>query len=278
MDLRGLHAFRIVAESSSMTAAAERLGTVQSALSARIGQFEAGIGTRLFERLPRGVRLTAAGARLLPYAERMELLAAEALRAARGDEATGPFRLGAIAVVAATLLPPVLARLLANHEGLDLQVATGVSRDLDASLAEGTLDAAILGHRSNHAAIVSRPLDGIPLALLRPVGVPIETVGQAFTFADGCVCRERLDAVLRERRLGVRIVELGSVEGILGCVAAGLGVALLPETLARRDGIAVERIGRLDLFIASRPEAEVPVRALLSAYGACRSGFGADRP
>ena len=259
-----------------MTAAAERLGTVQSALSARIGQFEAAIGTRLFERLPRGVRLTAAGARLLPYAERMEILAAEAMRAARGTETIGPFRLGAIAVVAATLLPPVLARLLAEHEGLDLQVATGVSRHLDAALDRGTLDAAILGHRSNHAAVVSRPLDSIPLALLRPAGVPAEAAGQAFTFAAGCVCRERLDAVLRERRIGARIVELGSVEGILGCVAAGLGVALLPEMLARRDGITAERVGQLDLFVGSRPEAEMQVRALLSTYRACRAGFERD--
>lgn len=278
MDLRGLHAFRIVAESSSMTAAAERLGTVQSALSARIGQFEAAIGTRLFERLPRGVRLTAAGARLLPYAERMEILAAEAVQAARGTGTIGPFRLGAITVVAATLLPPVLARLLADHDRLDLQVATGVSRDLDAALADGTLDAAILGHRSARAGIVSRPLDSIPLALLRPTGVPIEAVGQAFTFAAGCVCRERLDRLLRERRIGARIVELGSVEGILGCVAAGLGVALLPEMLARRDGLAVERVGRLDLFIGSRPEAETQVRALLSAYRACRAAFEREVP
>ncbi|AMB43952.1 LysR family transcriptional regulator [Methylobacterium sp. AMS5] len=276
MDLRGLHAFRIVAEASSMTAAAERLGTVQSALSARIGQFETAIGMRLFERLPRGVRLTAAGARLLPYAEQMEILAAEAMRAARGTETAGPFRLGAIAVAATTVLPPVLARLLADHEGLDLHVATGVSRDLDALLAEGKLDAAILGHRSIHAAIISRPLDSIPLALLRPAGMPAETAGQAFTFAAGCICRERLNQVLRERRIGARIVELGSVEGILGCVAAGLGVALLPEMLARQDGIAAERVGRLDLFVGSRPEAEGQVRAFVSAYRACRAAFARD--
>lgn len=259
-----------------MTAAAERLGTVQSALSARIGQFEAAIGTRLFERLPRGVRLTAAGARLLPYAEQMEILAAAAMRAARGTETAGPFRLGAIAVVAATLLPPVLARLLTDNEGLDLQMATGVSRDLDASLVDGRLDAAILGHRSTHAEIVSRPLDSIPLALLRPAGIPAETAGQAFTFAAGCVCRERLDLLLRERRIGARIVELGSVEAILGCVAAGLGVALLPELLAGRDGIAAERIGQLDLFIGYRPEAEMPVQGLVSAYRAYRSTFERD--
>lgn len=253
-----------------MTAAAERLGTVQSALSARIGQLEAAIGTRLFERLPRGVRLTAAGARLLPYAERMEALAAEAVNAARGREIRGPFRLGAIAVVAATLLPPVLARLLADDDGLDLQMATGISRDLDAALAHGALDAAILGHRSGHPAIVSHPLDSVPLALLHPSELPAERADQAFTFAAGCVCRERLDLLLRERRIGARIVELGSVEAILGCVAAGLGVALLPETLARRDGIAAERVGHIDLFVAHRPEAERQVRGLVSAYRACQ--------
>lgn len=148
-------------------------------------------------------------------------------------------------------------------------MVTGVSRDLDAALMNGTLDAAVLGHRSSHAAIVSRPLDSIPLAFLRPAGEAAETAGQAFSFAEGCVCRERLGTLLRERRISARIVELGSVEGILGCVAAGLGVALLPQVVARHDGIAAERVGRIDLFVASRPEAELEVRAFVSSYRTC---------
>ncbi|NTG48132.1 LysR family transcriptional regulator [Agrobacterium rhizogenes] len=268
MDLRALHAFRMIAETGSITAAAARLGTVQSALSARIGQFEASIGETLFERLPRGIRLTAAGVRLLPYAERMERLTAEAMTAVRGrqPDLSGPFRLGAIEVAAASVLPATLSSFLGSHPEVDLHLRTEVSRELAASLDAGELDAAIIAEDVGRHGLASLSLDHMPLALFQPADRAPETLEQAFAFGKGCVCRDRLEALVHRRRWNMRIVELGSVDAIFGCVAAGLGVAVLPRMLGAGRVLESKPAGHLDLFLIYRPEADAKARALAASY------------
>ncbi|GBQ29951.1 LysR family transcriptional regulator [Gluconacetobacter sacchari DSM 12717] len=270
MDMRAIHAFRIVAESGSISAAAERLGTVQSALSARISQFEDALGAPLFERLPRGVRLTAAGTRLLPFAGRIEALVAEAVATARGDDRpwSGPFRLGAIAIVAASILPDGVARFLAAHGGVDLRLVTGVSRQLVAEVERGALDAAIVAEGFGAPALPSMPLRRMPLALFRPGDRPPERLGQAFAFGEGCVCRARLDAILRRKSWRARIVELGSVEAILGCVEAGIGMTLLPHLLGGGRAVVTEPCGSLALTLVCRSDTAPMARA----FGAMMNG------
>jgi DNA-binding transcriptional LysR family regulator len=262
MDVRALHAFRIVAESGSITAAAARLGTVQSALSARIGQFEAAVGEPLFERLPRGIRLTAAGARLLPYAEKIEALVADAVRATHGREPrlSGPFRLGAIEVAAASVLSDGIARFLTSHPDVDLRLATGLSRELVDDVAAGGIDAAIIADGFRASDLASMPLRPIPLALFMPIDRPPEQLEQAFAFGHGCVCRARLETILHRRRWAPRIVELGSVDAILGCVEAGIGIALLPQALEKGRSVIAQPSGRLDLSLVFRPETETMAR------------------
>lgn len=270
MDFRALHAFRMIAETGSISAAAERLGTVQSALSARIGQFEASVGEPLFERLPRGIRLTSAGVRLLPYAERIERLTAEAMTAARSRQAnlSGPFRLGAIEVAAASVLPATLCSFLGDHPEIDLHLRTGVSRELAASLDAGELDAAIIAEGAGRHSLASLSLDHIPLALFLPPDRAPETLEQAFAFGIGCVCRARLEALVHRRRWSMRTVELGSVEAIFGCVAAGLGITVLPRMLGADRMVEAKPAGHLDLFLIYRPEVDCKARALAAAYAA----------
>ena len=85
MDIADLKIFEAVTRLGGMNRAAAELNTVQSNITARIKALEADIGCPLFERLPRGVALTAGGRRLLPYAERAMRLIANARRAARDD-------------------------------------------------------------------------------------------------------------------------------------------------------------------------------------------------
>ena len=83
MELSDLVTFSVVARTGGVTRAADELNTVQSNITQRVKALEAEIGTPLFERHSRGMTLTGAGRRLLPYAQRMAALSREAMLAAR---------------------------------------------------------------------------------------------------------------------------------------------------------------------------------------------------
>ena len=106
MELIGLVTFSAVARTGGITRAADELNTVQSNVTQRIKALEAEIGTVLFERHSRGMTLTGAGRRLLPYAQRMAALSREAVLAARDDgEPKGPLTIGSMETTAAVRLP-----------------------------------------------------------------------------------------------------------------------------------------------------------------------------
>src|SRR5258705_474136 len=94
MELSDLVTFSTVARLGGITRAADELNTVQSNVTQRVKALEAEIGTALFERHSRGMTLTGAGRRLLPYAQRMAALSREAVLAARGHTGIRPHRAG----------------------------------------------------------------------------------------------------------------------------------------------------------------------------------------
>src|SRR5246500_846687 len=110
MELSDLQTFAAVARNGGITRAAEKLNTVQSNVTQRVKALEAEIGTALFERHSRGMTLTGAGRRLLPYAQRMAAPSREAMRAAREHgEPKGPLAIGSLETTAAVRLPLLLA-------------------------------------------------------------------------------------------------------------------------------------------------------------------------
>jgi molybdate transport repressor ModE-like protein len=126
-DLRVLEA---VARHGSMNRAAVELNMVQSNVTARIRVLEEQVGTQLFDRTRRGVMLTAAGQRLLPYVTRLSALLKEAQEAARDDGTPrGTVRIGALETTAALRLPPILTAYTAGRQhGDELQPGRGHSR------------------------------------------------------------------------------------------------------------------------------------------------------
>jgi len=127
VDIAWLEVFREVAARGSLTAAAQALGYTQPAVSRQVAALEKATGARLFDRLPRGVRLTEEGRFLLTHAdvvlERMRA-AADGLQALRNLEA-GRLRAGAIDSANAALLPRALAAFRTVHPGVRLSVAEG---------------------------------------------------------------------------------------------------------------------------------------------------------
>ncbi len=138
----GLRVLREVAQAGSFSAAAQRLGYTQSAVSRQVAGLEAVAGRRLFERSRHGVTLTPAGTRLLARAIRvLEELDAALRESAEEAPAAGPVRLGAFATAAAGLVPKALSRLPRDSA---VTLREGTTPALTRALRAGTLDLAIL--------------------------------------------------------------------------------------------------------------------------------------
>ncbi|NUP49493.1 MAG: LysR family transcriptional regulator, partial [Catenulispora sp.] len=175
MDTALLEVFLEVARRESFTAAAAPLGYTQSAISRQIAALEAAVGAPLFDRLPRGVRLTQEGWALLPHAEAVtgRLRAAVAdIRAVR-TLGGGRLRLGAIPTAGMALVPEAIAAFRRAHPAVAVTHAEGLTRALTAAVRAGDLDLAIVGTPDAEPAfdgVRLRRLMDDPLAVALPLG------------------------------------------------------------------------------------------------------------
>jgi DNA-binding transcriptional LysR family regulator len=254
MDAADLRIFEAVARLGGMNRAAAELNTVQSNVTARVRLLEDELGTPLFERHSRGVTLTAAGQRLLPYAARVRHLLEDARRVVADDGTPrGSLTIGTLETTAAMRLSPLLAAYVGTHPQVDLVLRTGTTCELVEGVLEQRLEGAFVCGPVDHpdlegevvfredlvvlAARSARALDD----LLRTGDLKIVVLRA------GCSYRQRLEAVLASRGVvGVRVLEFGTLEAILGCVAAGLGITLLPRSIVgpsrRGDELAVHEL------------------------------------
>ena len=145
MDIADLKMFEAVPRLGAMSRAAEELHTVQSNVTARMRQLEAELGAALFHRTPRGVTLTDAGRRLLPFAGEIVRLTADARRAvADNGTPAGVLSIGALELTAALHLPPVLSAYAARYPEVDLSLRAGTTCELLAEVLEHRLEAALV--------------------------------------------------------------------------------------------------------------------------------------
>jgi len=125
MEFSDLVTFATVARHGGITRAATELRTVQSNVTNRIKALEAEVGTALFERHSRGMALTGAGRRLLPYVERLTALSREAIVATRDDGVPkGPLAIGSMETTAAVRLPSLLASFHKACPAVELTLRT----------------------------------------------------------------------------------------------------------------------------------------------------------
>ena len=254
MDTRDLTTFATVARLGGMGRAARELNTVQSNITQRVHRLEETLGVALFERSRSGARLTAAGERLLPYAARVGALLEEAGRAARDDGAPrGVLTVGALETTAALRVSPLLATYATRHPDVDLILRTGTTAELVERVLGRELEGAFVCGPIVHPDLVATPAFEEELTLLTAPGersIP-GLLGRAdvrlIILRVGCSYRQRLEELLARRGIvGLRRLEFGSLEAILGAVSAGLGVTLLPRALvgaAWRGGrIAIHRL------------------------------------
>ncbi len=239
MDVADLKVFEAVSRLGSMNRAAAELHTVQSNITARIRALEQELGVVLFQRHPRGVTTTPAGLRVLPFVARIAKLFADAQAAAADDGVpNGPLLLGSLETTTALRLAPLLSHFVKTYPLVRLAIVTGTTSRLLNDVVECRLDGAFVAGPIRHPdlhqeaifheelALVTAPDVVSPGALARIADLKI------VVFQIGCSYRQRLEAVLAAMGIVVaKPLEFGSLDAIIGCVSAGVGVTLLPKSV-----------------------------------------------
>ncbi len=259
MELRQLEYFVTVADERNFTRAAEKVHVAQPGVSAQIRRLERELGQRLLDRHP--VRLTPAGAAVLPYA-RAALAAVAGARHAV-DELAGLLR-GQVAVGAVTShdvdLPGLLAGFHRDHPAVGITMAEGNSDDLIDDLRAGRLDAAIISvGAADPAGIALEVVTDQPIvAAVSPdhelAAHPVITLDtlrgrDLISLPRGTGLRARLDEACAAAGFTPRIAfEAGDPRVLAQLAAHGLGAAILPGELA------AARSAELRSITITRPE------------------------
>lgn len=251
MDSVTLNIFATVAAELSITRAAAQLGRVQSNVTTRIQNLEQELGTELFHRDGKKLRLTEQGKVFLQYTLRMLALANEAQQAMRPDIAQGTLRIGSMESTAASRLPAPLCRFHQQSSLVTIRVTTGPSLQLAEWLERGEIDCALLAPPREAESVQTDFLEpygfkGEPafeetLRLVLPKGYTEDDVSARnpplalAAFKAGCTYRHVASQWLSTQRelAGSALVvnEVGSYHAMLACVASGQSFSVIPQSV-----------------------------------------------
>ncbi|PRW63347.1 LysR family transcriptional regulator [Actinopolyspora mortivallis] len=291
MDLQQLRYALAVAEEGSFTRAAARCMIAQPALSQQIGNLEHEFGAKLFDRSVRPTRPTAAGEVFLPRARTL-LADAEELYTqvnAAAGRIRGPLHVGSISTLTAVSLPAVLREYRALHPHVHVDLRMGMSEELLANVRQGRLHVAFVG------TVPDAPLHGVRYRRLAfdelvAVTAPGHRLDNAVSpgsragldeiakepgvdFTKGTGARNQSDTAFAAQGLHREVIyEVSSAELLAQLTAAGLGVGMLPEPLARTlPGLRVIHLesppARVESLVWPSGQTTPAVSAFLAAVG-----------
>ena len=285
MELRHLRYFAAVAETLTFGRAAARLSISQPPLSRQIQSLEHELGTPLFTRTTRGVRLTAAGRALIPEARRLLREAAALVEGARhlAEGGVGSLRIGFISTASYNVLPRVLPEFHRRRPGIQLALQETTSDAQIALLRDYELDVGVLVPPVVDAGFRYLPLMQEPLLAALPARrrwprrVPLASLA-AETFVlfprqAGVGLYDLIVGFCRSAgftpRIGQEAVQMPT---IVSLVAAGMGVALVPASLRhmRRTGVVYRALAEtsplMEMGLAWREGEEEPAVAAFVAH------------
>ena len=256
MELRNINTFLHIAELHSFSSAARELGYSQSAVSAQIAQLEAELGTPLFDRVGKTVRLTDAGQTFQSYARTLLITAQQAKAALMPARAvSGTLRVALADSVCSTFLPD-LQQFHALCPQVELVLRTATADEMLRLLGANqidlayTLDQPLLLPSLTLAVNVPEPVcfvapAGHPLA--EAEAVPLDVLAQQeFLLTErGMSYRDALDQRLAVRGLAIHpYIELGSASLLCQMVERGMGLSFLPEYIVC-PALSAGRLARL---------------------------------
>ncbi|SDR33852.1 DNA-binding transcriptional regulator, LysR family [Pseudomonas grimontii] len=238
MDLVQLEIFKAVAEQGSISAAAQLIHRVPSNLTTRIKQLEQDLGVELFIREKSRLRLSPAGWNFLGYARRILDLVQEARATVAGEEPQGAFALGSLESTAAVRIPALLAAYNQKHTKVELDLSTGPSGTMIEGVLSGRLAAAFVDGPVLHATLEGVAVFEEEMVVIAPLHHAPITRGQdvngesIYTFRSNCSYRHHFERWFsQDGAVPGRIFEMESYHGMLACVSAGAGLALMPRSM-----------------------------------------------
>lgn len=248
MELRHLRYFVAIADSPTMSQAAEAVHVTQSTLSHQLSQLEDDLGCVLFERIGRSLRLSEAGRVFLAHARGVLMQVDEGRRAvgAAHSRATGLLKVGVIHSFVTSLMPQVCHACLRAFPDLRVQIFELPGPDIEAQVASGALDAGVGFYPTLHEGVQGERLFDDTLVLAVPrrhelaerrsvrfaqLGdVPLAMMGPRFA------TRRLLDNYFQRAGLRPRVaIEIDSVDALYHLVALGSVAAFLPARTAIRS-------------------------------------------
>ncbi|MGA7880381.1 MAG: LysR family transcriptional regulator [Terrimicrobiaceae bacterium] len=282
-----LPVFLEVARQGNMTKAAAALHTVQSNITARIKRLEEHLGTTLVVRSPRKLRLTPEGEALMPFALRLEQLCRDVRTHFEQDDRPqgGSLRIGAIETFAASHLVGLIARFTERNPAVDISVQTGGTDSLWQKVLDSELDVAFVSRRANDSAFFEEKVFEDSLVVIARNGTatfadlakPEKAGVKIFVQRIGCSFTARLTDYLQETGIPRRPMHaVGTLEGVIGSVRAGGGIAVLPRSYLNSAPGAHElsqtmlpgKFGAVEIFLVVQ-RWKLPIRLLDSFVQSC---------
>lgn len=238
MDIENLRALIAVIDEGGITQASAVLCRVPSAVTSRIRALEQELGVLLFKRQNRKMIPTSAGLTLYRDARTIVKLVDDAKRRLTEHEPGGLLRIGALDSIAGSRLPSVLSALLQRWPTVELQLTVGISRTLLDDLHSRRIDVALLVDAPADERLFRRPVFNETLCLIaasghRPIRTPADLeTSCVLAFHAGCSYRDRILRWFSSHDARPeKIIEVASYATIIGSVAAGMGVAVVPHHL-----------------------------------------------
>jgi DNA-binding transcriptional LysR family regulator len=257
MNLNQLRAFTAVAREGNLTRAAQALRLSQPAVSKQLAELEADLGSALFDRLPRGVRLTSAGSLLLGHAERILATEAQAHKELRElhSLARGRLAIGASTTIGSYLVPPLFGEFQRAHPQVALALEIANTAQIQAAVLDDRVDLGLTEGFVVSDALEVEVVAKDEIVAIAPPGHPLLAERSQIDAArlarvpflmrePGSGSRDVIEAALRGHDVAlVPAMELGSTEALKSAVASGLGIAMvsrLAVELELRAGVLVE--------------------------------------
>ena len=240
LTLRQLRYFEALARHRHFGRAAEACAISQPALSMQIKELEAALGSELFERAARQVRLTSFGAEFAARARAILRRVDELTDLARSarDGLLGQLRIGVIPTVAPYLLPTLIGNLTAANAGLDIRVRETVTPRLLQELADGLLDTAIVALPVSEPSLTEVALFSEEFVLVRPGADADKPVPnremlremRLLLLEEGHCFRDQALSFCNANSARAReMLDASSLSTLVQMVSAGIGVTLIPE-------------------------------------------------
>ncbi len=246
MTLRHLKIYKAVAETESVTKAAQQLYLSQPSVSVAIKELERYYGIRLFERLNQRLKITQDGIRFLNYVTHIIDLFEEADKSFRAPGSTGPVKIGASVTAGACFVPGIMTSFTAAYPDVQIYTRVGASGEIEQDILSNNLDIGVVEGVVHSDYIVQKVLKEDELVAVCSGAHPFartKSVSLEQLVKQPLLLRERTSgtAELLLTALSARgytvnpVLESTSVEALKNTARRNLGIAFLPEPLVKAE-------------------------------------------